>query len=81
MLPPTGWFVVRSTGVCARSRGDLPASARQPPSRRSRSSHCRAATQAASLLLQLTHCELALQIWPVAQSPLLRQLPATQVPL
>jgi hypothetical protein len=34
-----------------------------------------------SLLLQLTHCELALQIWPAVQSPLLRQLPATQVPL
>ena len=31
-------------------------------------------------MLQLTHCELALQIWPLAQSPLLRQLPATQVP-
>jgi len=39
------------------------------------------AVQAASLALQLTHCELALQIWPLAQSALFRQLPATQVPL
>jgi hypothetical protein len=39
------------------------------------------AAHAASLALQLTHCELALQICPLAQSPLLRQLPATQVPL
>jgi hypothetical protein len=32
------------------------------------------------MLLQLTHCALALQIWPVPQSPLLRQLPVTHVP-
>jgi hypothetical protein len=37
-------------------------------------------TQAVSLVPQPTHWRLLLQIWPFEHSPLLRQLPVTQVP-